>query len=97
MEAIDLISRGEAAARLLDDPLLKETLEMLEAGAVQSLRACDVNDTKTLQTLVMGLQAVGGFRGALESVMRTGSNKKEQIEQEGILQTLRGKFSRAIA
>lgn len=94
MEPQELISRGQAAQRLLEDPLLVESMEMLETGAIARLRAADVNDTKTLQTLVMGLQAVSGFRSALSNVLHTGRQALEQEEQKGLLEQFRSGIRR---
>lgn len=97
MEPVDLITRGHAAQRLLEDPLLIEALDLLEQGAIARLRAADVNDTKTLQTLVMGLQSASGFRGALQNVLHSGKLAAEEEEQKGLLSNFRARFQRAIA
>jgi hypothetical protein len=93
----ELISRGHQAQRLLEDPLLVESLDILERGAIERLRAADVNDTKTLQTLVMGLQATNGFRSALQNVLITGKNALAQEEQKGLLAHARGAIRRFAA
>jgi hypothetical protein len=82
MESIDKITRGHQAERLLDDPLMKECFAILESNAVSRLKASDVNDTKTLQTLVMGLQAASGFRRNLEMIARDGATAIEQEEEK---------------
>jgi hypothetical protein len=76
----DKIERGLEATQLLAQPLLVETLDALERHAVERLAGADVNDTKTLQTLAMSLQAARGFRSALQSVAREGAHT---LEQEG--------------
>jgi hypothetical protein len=82
MDEIDKITRGHQAQRLTEDPLLQECLLGLENNAITRLRAADVNDTKTLQTLVMGLQAASGFRRQLEMIARDGLNALETEQQK---------------
>lgn len=85
MENIDKITRGQAAQRLLEDELLKESLGSLENNALYRLRTADVNDTKTLQTLVMGLQAASGLRRQLEIVASDGIQALEKADAEAKL------------
>lgn len=79
---IDRVARGEHAERLLEDELLNESLSLLEQHAMSRLKAADVNDTKTLQTLVMGLQAASGFRRQLELAVRDGADALEKAEKQ---------------
>jgi hypothetical protein len=73
----DKIERGLQATRLLEEPLLAETLDALERHAIERIAGADVNDTKTLQTLAMSLQAARGFKSALQSVAREGAHTLE--------------------
>lgn len=82
MEDMEKIERGHTAQRLLEDPLLQECLAALENGSVARIKAADVNDTKTLQTLVMGLQAASGFRRQLEMIARTGKDAMERADEK---------------
>lgn len=89
---MDQIDRGIAAQRLLDDELLKEALDTLENHAMARLKMADVNDTKTLQTLVMGLQAASGFRRQLDLALRYGEEAIKNAEKEAqspVLRTLK--------
>lgn len=98
MDDIDQITRGHAAQRLLEDPLLVETLDALESYTVSRLKGCDVNDAKTLQTLVLSLQAASGFRGQLQTVMSNGRaalEREDQKVEEGLLAPLR-RFARKV-
>ena len=96
MEPVDLITRGHAAQRLLDDPMLQECLAMMEDGAVGMLKSADLNNTTRLQTLVMSLQAVSGFRGALENTLHSGKQALEVEEQKSLLSTVGGKLRRFV-
>ena len=99
MEDLGLIARGHAAQRLLEDPLIVETLDALESYTVSRLKGCDVNDSKTLQTLVLSLQAASGFRGQLQTVLSNGRaalEREDQRAEEGILAPLRRVFTRRV-
>lgn len=78
----DKIDRGERAARLLEDPLLVEALGALEGNALARLKSADVNDEKTLRTLVMGLQACSGLRRRLELVVRDGREALDKLDKQ---------------
>lgn len=73
----------------MEDELLQETLDSLESRAVARLRAADVNDTKTLQTLVMSLQACSGLRRQIELVAQDGIAAFEKSEAEANLSPFR--------
>lgn len=82
MDQHDKIDRGHQAARLLEDPLLRECLDVLETHAVGRLKACNVNDTATLQTLVLGLQAASGLRSQLSLVATSGRDALKRADEE---------------
>jgi hypothetical protein len=96
MDDFDKITRGHQAQRLLDDEFLQECIGALELNAMSRLRAADVNDTKTLQTLVMGLQAASGFRRQLEMVARDGLTALEHNEAPSVAVPFRRRFASAI-
>lgn len=96
MNNSERISRGQDAEKLLDHPLLIETLQILEDGAMQRLRAVDVNDAKKLQTLVMALQAVNGFKGRLKAVAiegREALDKEDRAAEGPIIRRFVSKFT----
>jgi hypothetical protein len=95
MTSEDKIERGLEATQLLAQPLLIETLDALEKHAIERLAAADVNDTKTLQTLAMSLQAARGFKAALQGVAREGAHTLEaEAKKTSIAQKIRaiGRF-----
>jgi hypothetical protein len=93
MDDIDKITRGQAAERLLADPLLVECLTALELNATARLRASDVNDTQLLQTLAISLQAISGFRRQLEMVARDGASALEKESQTSFASPNRRNFA----
>jgi hypothetical protein len=96
MEEIDKITRGHQANRLLEDDFLQECIGTLEQHAISRLRAADVNDTRTLQTLVMSLQAASGFRRQLEMVARDGLTALEHSDMPPVTVPFRRRFASAI-
>ena len=90
------ILRGNAARQVLESALFIEAWEGLEAGAVERLAACDTSDTKTLQTLTMGLQTLRAVRRRFEVWMVDGEQAakdlirgEERAAQPGLLQRFR--------
>lgn len=92
----DKILRGNEARQVLDNALFMEAWAGLEAGAIERIAACDVTDTKALQTLAMSLQTLRAVRRRFEVWMVDGEQaakdmirKTELAEQPGLLQRFR--------
>lgn len=73
------IDRGHRAANLLDDDILKESLETMEALYMSRLR-----HGKTLEereTAHKYLEVMDRFKGHLRSLIATGEMSAKQIEE----------------
>lgn len=90
----ELLRRSAEAGQLLQNPLLQEALAGLERGAVDALSACDVNDTKRLQTLALALQGVRAVKRRLELWVGEGERAAlKHIERE---ERPRNRFTRVV-
>lgn len=75
-------ARGIRAEQLLDDEILRATLDRLEADAVDTLARTDVADYAALQRAVAALQATRTFRDELTTLIRTGRLAADRLDGE---------------
>ena len=88
--------QGARAEALLRDEVLLQAMDDLKQSAIDRLLGADVNDGKTLCTLVMSLQSVSALRRRLEIVAvygREALEKQEQQRKETLMQRVRGRFT----
>ena len=64
--------RGGEAKRVLEEPILIETLEGMDAALVQAFRTCPVGDDKALKEIRLQMHALEKFRQNLFYVVQTG-------------------------
>jgi len=64
--------RGFEAERVLNEPLLKEAFEKVEARLIESMKLVPMGDTKTQHELVLSLQLLGNVKKQIEEVAQTG-------------------------
>ena len=79
----DEIRRGEEAQRLLDEPILKEAFEAVEAALIDGIKRVDVGSADAQRDLVVSLQLLGKVKRYIEQVATTGKMAKLTEEQEG--------------
>jgi hypothetical protein len=77
------IQRGNDAKRVLDEPLLKEAFEAVEAALIAEIRRVDIGNAAKQQNLVTCIQLLGKVRGYIESVVNTGQMAAIAEEQKG--------------
>lgn len=77
----ELLQRSEAAKRLLDDPLVKETLAIMEKEIIEAFADCPVRDLEGMRMLQSELRRVRKFRGILLGVMESGGIARRQIQE----------------
>lgn len=82
MDRDDKIRRGEDAKRLLQEPLLVEAFDRLDAAYVKAWR--DTNDEKIKEYCHFGTKALAAMRRHLELAIQTGdiAVKEIQIEED---------------
>lgn len=76
------IRRGVEAERVLNEPLLKEAFEKVEAQIVASLKTSRLIDAEQDRQLILQLKALALVRSQIEQVVQTG--KLAQIEKESL-------------
>jgi len=73
------IIRSNEAERLMNEPMVKEALEKIEAGLLDSMKRCPLGDIETQHRLVLTLQLLGNFKGHFQEAMTTGKLARQQI------------------
>lgn len=73
------LQRAEEAKRLLETPLIKETLTIMEREVIEAFAACPARDTEGLRILQAELRRVRKFRDMLIGVMESGKIAQEQL------------------
>lgn len=64
--------RAEHAARILDDPLVKEALDLIEREIVEQWEACPVRDLEGRELLWRFMKTASKFRGILKGAIESG-------------------------
>lgn len=74
----DIIQRGENASRILEDPLVKDTLTGLESMMIQAWRAA--SDADIREELWFTLKGLERFRSAFEAAVQSGQYERTLTE-----------------
>lgn len=80
MDRDEKINRGEAAKRLLSEPLLMEAFDKLDAAYIKAWR--ESNDDKVKEYCHFGTKAVAAMRRHLELIIQTGDMATRDIQIE---------------
>ena len=78
MNPEELKRRGEHARQLLDDPLLNETIELIEKDIIEAWIACPIRDTEGQRLLLQEIRQARKLKGVLTGVMETGKYEAYQ-------------------
>ena len=78
------ITRGDEAARVLENPAYKEAIEAVRAGIIANMASSPLGDEKTHNKLVIALQTLNQIEKQLHDVMTIG--KLANIQRETLLQ-----------
>ena len=78
------ITRGDEAARVLENPAYKEAIEAVRAGIIANMASSPLGDEKTHNKLVIALQTLNQIEKQLHDVMTTG--KLASMQRETLLQ-----------
>ena len=78
------ITRGDEAARVLENPAYKEAIEAVRAGIIANMASSPLGDEKTHNKLVIALQTLNQIEKQLQDVMMTG--KLAAMQRESLLQ-----------
>jgi len=78
------ITRGEDAARVLDNPVYKEAVEAVRQGIIANMASSPLGDEKTHNRLVIALQTLNQIEKQLHDVMTTG--RLAAMQKDSLLQ-----------
>ena len=78
------ITRGDEAARVLENPAYKEAIEAVRAGIIANMASSPLGDEKTHNKLVIALQTLNQIEKQLRDVMTTG--RLAAMQKESLLQ-----------
>lgn len=73
--------RAERAHQLLQDPILKESLDTLKAAYVGALRGCTAKDDIGRYRYAVALDVIDGVQRHLESVLTLGKLNPKQGQE----------------
>lgn len=73
--------RGEEAARLLAEPLLKQVLASMETDVISTMKSLRPNDMEGRDTCFRELRAVERFRRKLQEYVQSGQHAKKSLKQ----------------
>lgn len=80
MDRDEKIRRGEDARRLLQEPLLVEAFDKLDAAYIKAWR--ETNDEKIKEYCHFGTKAIAAMRRHLEMTVQTGDISVKEIQLE---------------
>ena len=83
------IRRAEEAERLMNEPLLKEAFQTIEAAIVERMKRADVGDAKQHQDLIVTLQLLGKVKQHIKTVIDTGKMARVEEEKKSWVDKLR--------
>jgi len=75
------IKRAEAAKRVLEEPLLKEAFQAIEASLLAEIRVVNVGAIEKQRDLIVSLQLLHKLKGYISTIVETGNLAALQQEQ----------------
>jgi len=90
MDREDEVRRGQEAAELLRNPMLKGAFDGVESQLVAQMRASGFKDSETHHRLVIALQMLAAIKRSIEQTVENGQIAKLELEQRGKLSRLFG-------
>lgn len=82
MNAKEEIAMGEAAKRLLEDPILKAAFDDVHSGIVRAIESSPMGDERTHNRLAIALQVLSQVKKAIHSHVETGTMAAIQVEEK---------------
>jgi len=93
MTPAEILSRAEAAKRILSDPLVIEALETLEKEVIEAFHACPVRDAEGMRILQSELRRGRKFKLILQGLIENGKLAANDLrEKESLMQQVTGRF-----
>ena len=92
----EALRKAKAAERIFNDPVVKETLDVMDAEIMAAWKACPVRDIEAREALWRMAVTTGKFRDLLRGTMESGKLALDQIHRkESALQKVANRFSRS--
>ena len=82
MNREDILQRAERAKALLNDRLLKESLDSIEAEIIERWEACPARDKDGREELWVYYKTAKKFRGILAQVIEQGKVAEFELERK---------------
>lgn len=96
MTPAQIITRGDRAKVLLEDPLIVEALATIERDVVEAFYACPVRDVEGMRILQTDLRLARQFKGILQGAIERGKLAANDLrEKESLLKQVTGRFRSA--
>lgn len=80
--------RAERAKQLLEDPLIKESLEKLEQDVFEAWARSGIRDKEGQHELLLMIQTARKFKGLLEAVVITGQIESQRLKTPKLTRVL---------
>ena len=78
----EALRRANQAKAILDQPIVTETLDLMESEIMEAWMACPVRDVEGRETLWRIAVSTRKFRDILRGTMEAGKLAKDQIERK---------------
>ena len=78
----DHISRGEAARRILEDPIVIEAFEVIERDTLEAFFACPTRDDEGRRHIQTTLRLARQFRGVLLGAIERGRLEAHELREQ---------------
>ena len=82
MTEAEIMTRANAAARLLADPLVIEALATIERDVIECFYACPVRDDEGRRILQRDLQLARQFKGILQGAIEKGKLAANDLREK---------------
>ena len=82
MTEAEILTRANAAQRILADPLVVEALATIERDVIECFYACPVRDDEGRRILQRDLQLARQFKGILQGAIEKGKLVSSDLRQK---------------
>lgn len=83
------VSRGEEARQLLENPIYRESIEMVQDGLIRAIKNSALGDESTHHRLAISMQLLFQITKYIETVMQTGKMAEFQLKKESSVSRLK--------
>ena len=82
MEPEEALRKAKAVERIFNDPIVKETLDMMDAEIMAAWKQCPIRDLEAREALWRMAVTTGKFRDLLRGTMESGKLALDQIRRK---------------